>query len=287
MDLSQVPENHPNYVEIAKRIVTYDWRQMRHVPVFQHDAQVFDDDHNFVPVPYMDYFEISKIAVGQNGMALEYVDDWTLRSHLTDGDFYTPVAKLAVQQNPKAIEVFVDEWVFFEKGGGYAEVAMLAVQQDSTILELVANWIEDYAEIAKFAVQQNALALQFVRPKVDTWGPDLGPLKEYTEIAMLALQQNPDALEFVPRDHPNYVELSKHAEAQRRKISGPPIFPKNAKVHFAWRAMCKPVTYEGVVSADDGGDKIVICTKTAGDKDMSIMYDMVKAGWPSDEGAHA
>jgi len=149
--------------------------------------------------------ELCKLAVQQNGYALEYINEQT-----------EELCKLAVQQNGYALQ-FVKEQTeeickLAVQQNGYAldyvkeqtpEICKLAVQQQGCALQFVK---EQTPEIYKLAVQQNGYALQYVKEQtheicelaVQQNGYALRFVKEQTpEICKLAVQQNPDAIEYV------------------------------------------------------------------------------------------
>jgi hypothetical protein len=127
--------------------------------------------------------EICKLAVQQNGYALEYVRNQT-----------EEICKLAVKQNGYALQYVKNQT---------EEICKLAVQQKSDALSWIKNQTEEICKFAlqqdwwtlrniknqtdkicEFAVQQNGLALQYVKNQTE-------------EICKLAVQQNPQAFQYI------------------------------------------------------------------------------------------
>jgi hypothetical protein len=147
------------------------WMRGVHVP---NDAQVYVEKNKFKadkiilderrPIgELIDWSDndMCKIAVQQNGLALQYVKNQT-----------DEICKLAVQQNSDALHYVKNQT---------DEICKLAVQKYGRALQYVKNQTD---EICKLAVQQNGYALQYVENQTD-------------EICKFAVQQNGNALNYV------------------------------------------------------------------------------------------
>lgn len=124
--------------------------------------------------------KICELAIRQNGLALQYVEEQT-----------EEMCKLAVQQEYLALK--------YVKCQTY-EICRLAVRQNGSMLQYVAlenDPLVDgpYKEVCKIAVQQNGFALQYVTKQTD-------------EICKLAVQQNGLALQCVEEQTPEICKLA-------------------------------------------------------------------------------
>jgi hypothetical protein len=141
------------------------------------------------------YLEICRIAVVNNGNALEYVES---ANNMSDEQYFE-MCKLAVQTNGRALEYVPKKHKTFE-------MCKLAVKNDGSTLFHIINSREyneikpeEYLEICKIAVQTNGRALKYV--------PDD---KKTLEICKIAVYGDGFALTYVP-DNKKTLEICKIA----------------------------------------------------------------------------
>ena len=122
--------------------------------------------------------ELCKLAVQQNGDALQFVKEQT-----------PELCKRAVQQNGGALR-YVKEQTH--------EICELAVQQNGYALKYVQ---EQTPEICKLAVQQNGCALKYVN-------------EQTFELCKIAVQQNGCAIQFVSKQTDEILKLAVKCKQQ-------------------------------------------------------------------------
>jgi hypothetical protein len=116
--------------------------------------------------------EIVKIAVKQNGLALQFASE----SLKNDQE----IVKIAVKQNGLALQ-FASESLKNDQ-----EIVKIAVKQNGLALQFASESLKNDQEIVKIAVEQNGLALQFASES----------LKSNLKIVKIAVEQNGLALQF-------------------------------------------------------------------------------------------
>jgi hypothetical protein len=128
-------------------------------------------------------FELAKLAVQQNGFAMECITIHMLDHH---GDsvkrtlLLKELLRIAVQQNGMALAVS-------PVPGHGAEITKLAVEQNGMALEFAESDKKDDKEIVMAAVKEDGRALQFASER----------LRDDAEIVGLAVTENIEAIRYV------------------------------------------------------------------------------------------
>lgn len=203
--LRYVSPHRPDYGELATIALLQDGTALRHVPrrsqlafaliAVQQNGLALEhyDPEDADEVETEEYVEVCKAAVRQNGLALQFVMHVDEESEFF---VYGEVARIAVEQNPEALNWVPPDWV-----ADYGELARLAVRKQWGALIHLDTEFAGYGEIAKEVLQEAGIALDWVpRTRAD-----------FGELAMVAVLADGEALEFVPEDRDDYFELARAA----------------------------------------------------------------------------
>ena len=147
----------------------------------------------YIPETLHNYIEIVKLAVIQNGMALDFASK--------DMQNNAEIVKLAVIQNGMALNFASKDMQ------NNAEIVKLAVIQNGMALDFASKDMQNNAEIVKLAVIQNGMAL-YIASK---------DMQNNTEIVKLAVRQNGMALNYASYD------LQKNEETIKIAIESHPM----------------------------------------------------------------
>jgi len=167
--------------------IYYNKQKMKYIRKVEiiNDSKVYVEDNKFKADKFilrerilLEDFEgwndktFCKIAVQQNGLALEYVINQTEK-----------ICKLAVQKNGLALQYVIVQT---------KEICNFAIQQNAFALKYV---IFQNNELCKLAVKQNGLSLYYVETQTK-------------ELCKLAVQQNPNALKYVKNQTKDICKLA-------------------------------------------------------------------------------
>ena len=122
--------------------------------------------------------DIYKLAIKQNGLAINYIPENIIKSNIGE-----KLCELAVKQNFNALKFIIPEKQSFN-------ICKIALQNDGHTLQYIS---EQVFEMCKIAVSTNGLALKFVNKKY-LYGI------HGEELCRIAIIQNCWALEFVPKE---------------------------------------------------------------------------------------
>jgi hypothetical protein len=160
------------YDHICTVTVPYDAKTVTLDHKYRSDKIILGELYSIEDHPMWRDEKICKLAVQENGYALQYVKEQT-----------EEICKQAVQQDGSAL-LHVKEQT--------REICKLAVQQDGSALKYVKEQTE---EMCKLAVQQNGYALQYVEEQTE-------------EICKLTVQQNGYALQYVEEQTEELCKLA-------------------------------------------------------------------------------
>lgn len=158
----------------------------------------------FVPTDRDDFDELAYIAVQENGLSLTH---WIKARYVWRGEFLKDIvklSKLAVQQDGMALQYVPrgqKKYLDPSRRVSWAKESLEPwtrvfhwLKEASYVPTGGAYMMEDYHDIAKIAVQQNGMALQYAF--YDEWDFDEHHVR-YFELCKLAIMQNQNALQFV------------------------------------------------------------------------------------------
>jgi hypothetical protein len=112
-------------------------------------------------------------------------------------------------------------------------------------------------------------------------GADSGDEAMPDAVADLEALQQPAVAEPQPQPQPE-PQPQPQPEPEPEPEPEPTGFAEGDKVHFSWTVLGNVINHEGTVVTDDGGDSVLISTKTAGDREMKINRGTLKADWPTE-----
>ena len=315
--LADVPLDHPNYFEIAEHIVKRYGLELQHVPKdytrFGELAALAIEEDNFalqyVPDDHPNYFELAMLALEEeshyDGQHC-YIHVFSLVS--PDHPRYVEIATVAMTVGVRSALEHVPK-----SHPAFGELAWKAVEYNLDAIGCVPEDRANFVELFKFHFENH---LEF--PEWFDWDhPNYTEvLKHAVTVHPDALRKSfcnyryPDYEEIAELDHQRWsdwrrelerkvaaaakarkeaekaalkrreeAEVAKRREEEKRVAFA--VFPKGAKVHYVHSVGSKTKTFEGVVSADDGGVKVVIYFSHLG-KDVEVRHSDLKAGWPSE-----
>jgi hypothetical protein len=325
--LADVPLDYPNYFEIAKHIVERYGLELQHVPKdyarFGELAALAIEEDNFalqyVPDDHPNYFELAMLALEEeshyDGQHC-YIHVFSLVS--PDHPRYVEIATVAMTVGVRSALEHVPK-----SHPAFDELAWKAVEYDLDAIGCVpedrANFVElfkfhfenhlefpewldwdhpNYTEVLKHAVtvHPDALRKSFCNYRY----PDYDELAELDHQrwslwmfeqehkAAAAAKASKEAVEAKKSElkRREEAEAAKRLEEEKQRVAFA-VFPKGAKVHFVKSVGSMTKTFEGVVSADEGGVRVVIFVYLSDlGRDVKIAHSDLKAGWPSEAGAH-